>query len=76
MAAHQAPVSRGFSRQEYWSGLPFPSLLYEINSHILKALFVSNTDLYWRDGQGFQYGNPSVYCAVEKDSHMCLRVGL
>ena len=24
-AAHQAPVSLGFSRQEYWSGLPFPS---------------------------------------------------
>ena len=24
-AAHQAPVSTGFSRQEYWSGLPFPS---------------------------------------------------
>ena len=24
--AHQAPVSIGFSRQEYWSGLPFPSL--------------------------------------------------
>ena len=23
--AHQAPVSIGFSRQEYWSGLPFPS---------------------------------------------------
>jgi len=24
-AAHQAPMSMGFSRQEYWSGLPFPS---------------------------------------------------
>ena len=23
--AHQAPPSTGFSRQEYWSGLPFPS---------------------------------------------------
>ena len=23
--AHQAPLSKGFSRQEYWSGLPFPS---------------------------------------------------
>ena len=23
--AHQAPPSIGFSRQEYWSGLPFPS---------------------------------------------------
>ena len=24
LAAHQAPPSLGFSRQEYWSGLPFP----------------------------------------------------
>ena len=23
--AHQAPLSMGFSRQEYWSGLPSPS---------------------------------------------------
>ena len=23
--AHQAPLSMGFHRQEYWSGLPFPS---------------------------------------------------
>ena len=22
--AHKAPLSMGFSRQEYWSGLPFP----------------------------------------------------
>ena len=24
-AAHQAPQSVGFSRQEYWSGVPLPS---------------------------------------------------
>ena len=23
--AHQAPLSMGFPRQEYWSGLPFPT---------------------------------------------------
>ena len=23
--AHQAPLPTGFSRQEYWSGVPFPS---------------------------------------------------
>ena len=28
-AAHQAPSSLGFSRQEHWSGLPFPSLVHE-----------------------------------------------
>ena len=25
IVAHQAPLSVEFSRQEYWSGLPFPS---------------------------------------------------
>ena len=25
MVAHQAPLSTGFPKQEYWSGLPFPS---------------------------------------------------
>ena len=29
MAAHQAPLSLGFSRQEHWSGLPFPSPTHE-----------------------------------------------
>ena len=29
MAAHKAPLSLGFSRQEHWSGLPFPSPMRE-----------------------------------------------
>ena len=28
-AAHQAPPSLGFSRQEHWSGLLFPSPMHE-----------------------------------------------
>ena len=28
-AAHQVPPSLGFSRQEHWSGLPFPSPVHE-----------------------------------------------
>ena len=28
-AAHQAPLSLGFSRQEQWSGLPFSSPMHE-----------------------------------------------
>ena len=29
VASHQAPLSLGFSRQEHWSGLPFPSPMHE-----------------------------------------------
>ena len=29
MVAHQAPASLGFSRQEHWSGSPFPSPMHE-----------------------------------------------
>ena len=39
--AHQAPLSMGFSRQEYWSGLPFPSPMCESESEVtqLPCLF-------------------------------------
>ena len=33
-AAHQAPPSMGFSRQEYWSGVPLPSLFTELEQII------------------------------------------
>ena len=29
MAAHQAPSFLGFSKQEHWNGLPFPSPMHE-----------------------------------------------
>ena len=32
-AAHQAPPSMGFSRQEYWSGVPLPSPWNGLSSH-------------------------------------------
>ena len=34
-AAHQDPLSMGFSRQEYWSGLPLPSL-YKLLIFVIK----------------------------------------
>ena len=36
-AAHQAPLSMGLARQEYWSGLPFPSPENLPNSRIKPA---------------------------------------
>ena len=38
-AAHQAPMSLGFSRQEYWSGVPLPSP----NSFLLAIYFTHGT---------------------------------
>ena len=45
MAAHQAPPSLGFSRQEHWSGLPFPFPKHESEkwkwSHSVVRLLVT-----------------------------------
>ena len=52
-AAHQAPLSTGFSRQEYWSGLPArrsnQSILKEISpEHSLKGLMLKLKLQYFR----------------------------
>ena len=52
-AAYQAPPSMGFSRQEYWSGVPSPSLEQETGnmkslpwlSEALEGKFTSHTQL-------------------------------
>ena len=41
--AHQAPLSMGFSRQEYWNGLPFSSLGHFPNPGIKPASLRSPT---------------------------------
>ena len=59
-AAYQAPLSMGFSRQEYWSGVPLPSLkeraqyfekgifLLSQECMFLDSLSRHNKDLEWR----------------------------
>ena len=37
MTAHQAPPSLGFSRQEHWRGLPFPSPMHESESEVTQS---------------------------------------
>ena len=34
-AAHQAPLSMGFSRQEYWSGVPLPQVILKMISMVI-----------------------------------------
>ena len=50
-AAHQAPLSVGFSRQEYWSGVPLPSPILGLTSSISVALQV-----------GYTLESPGCYC--------------
>ena len=45
-AAHQAPPSLGFSRQEHWSGLPFPSPMHETEKWKWSRSVVSEPT-YW-----------------------------
>ena len=42
-AAHQAPLSLGFSRQEHWSGLPFPSPLHKSEKWKWSGSVMSNS---------------------------------
>ena len=42
-AAHKAPPSLGFSRQEHWSGLPFPSPMHESEKSKWSRSVVSNS---------------------------------
>ena len=43
-AAHQAPLSLGFSREEHWSGLPFPSPMHESEKWKWSRSVVSDSD--------------------------------
>ena len=43
MAAHLAPPPLGFSRQEHWSGLPFPSPMHESEKWKWSRSVVSNS---------------------------------
>ena len=47
-AAHQAPPSLGFSRQEHWSELPFPSPIHERERWKWNLSVVSNSQ--WPHG--------------------------
>ena len=47
MAAHQAPQSLGFSRQEHWSGLPFPSPMHESEKKVKSLSHVRPSATPW-----------------------------
>ena len=47
MAAHQAPPSLGFSRQEHWSGLPVPPPMHESETWKWSHSVVSDSATPW-----------------------------
>ena len=51
--ALQAPLSMEFSRQEYWSGLPFPSLGNLPNLGIVISGFILSYVLVPKQGDGY-----------------------
>ena len=66
-AAYQAPLSMGFSRQEYWSGLPLPSLgkpnscksgLLLLNTHCLGEMDQANVIHSSGKGDNNKGGHP------------------
>ena len=50
-AAYQAPLSMGFSSQEYWSGVPLPSLVMS-----LREILPNQSPAGSRRGHHFQWG--------------------
>ena len=59
-AAYQAPPSMGFSRQEYWSGVPLPSLM------IILVLVFSKSSLFLKW---------NTFARILVKSHTCITVG-
>ena len=63
-AAHQAPPSMGFSRQEYWSGVPLPSPSTSLQMTQCHSFFI--TEQYSIE---YMYHNFFIHSSV--DGHLC-----
>ena len=59
--AHQASPSMEFSRQEHWSGLPFPSLRAMVREKFIAL------NSYFRNGERFKDNRLSLQFRTEKE---------
>jgi len=58
-AAHQAPLSMGFSRQEYWSGVPLPSpCTYILHVYIYVYIYIYMYICIYI----YMYFTPHIFC--------------
>ena len=74
--AHQAPLSMGFPRQEYWSGLPFPSPGDLFNSGIEPAFLALAGRFFITEPPGkptlkFVHTHPGQYPEIKKVDLSC-----
>ena len=76
-AVHQAPLSLGFSRQEHWSGLPFPSPMHESEKWKVKLKSLSCVQLLatpWTEEPGRPWDFPGkstgVGCHCQPRQHI------
>ena len=78
-AAHQAPLSLGFSRQEHWSGLPFPSHTYycclvakwsptlQSHEHQASLSMTLPRQEYW---SGLPFSSPGIFPTQGSNPHL------
>ena len=60
--AHQAPQSLGFSRQEHWSGLPFPSRMHESEKWKCCNFLIQGIFLTQESNPGLLHCRQILYC--------------
>ena len=83
-AAHQAPPSMGFSRQERWGGVPPPSpqetsaslsfsRLEKLRSRWVKPSAQGNTDAAWRSEEADPQGPAAAFVGTTRRSRPFLR---
>ena len=67
-AAFQAPLSVGFSRQEYWSGLPLPSLYMQSTSCKIQVGWAqAGIKISGRNINNLRYADDSILIAESKE---------
>ena len=72
-AAYQAPPSMGFSRQEYWSGVPLP-FIFKSESFIFESESCSVAfDALWPHGLYSPWNSPGQYTGADS---LCLLQGI
>ena len=78
--AHQAPLSVGIPRKEYWSGVPFPSpgifLTQESNAQLLHWQADSLHSVTWEEAQNqnYDYPNEHIVLGISGKSHEPIRL--